>query len=115
MKGKSGALYDQVFEEFLKIHIEEMENCKKIYLRTDDEIAEYTGFEKACQIFGIEVHHNLCQFHWARLYKDKFKKLDPNLLEFDENGKRCKNFKYYLFVKYLPLLSFQNIQINIFY
>ena len=112
MTGKSGALYEKVFEEFFKLHIEEMDAVKKIYLRTDDEIAEYSGFERACQIFDIEVQHNLCSFHWGRLYRKKFSKLDPNLFEFDQNGKRCKNFKYYIFVKYLPLLSFQNTRIT---
>ena len=103
MRNKSGDLYKHVFEEFHKIHSEEMKNVKKIFLKADDERAKYNGFERCFGRKGFEIIHQLCFFHWAKLYRKKFLDTQKDFFEYDESGARCKNYKYFLFVKFLPL------------
>ena len=109
MTNKTAELYQKVFEEFLKVHSERMKDCKTIYLRTDDETGQYSGIERACETFGLNLIHNLCFFHWSKLYRGKFETIDPKFFDFDENGSRCKNYKFFVIIKYLPLLSIQKI------
>ena len=113
MTGKTTALYEKVFGAFFDNYSEEMEGVQKIFLRTDNEPGQYSAFENVANTKGKDVVHNLCYFHWAALYTKKFKKIDSQFFAFDENLKRCKNYKYYLFIKCLPMLSFHKIY-NIF-
>lgn len=51
-------IFEDVFEKFKK----KMKMVKIIFLRMDDEIAQYEGCQTASEKFSSDLMHNLCFF-----------------------------------------------------
>ena len=103
MKNRTQASYEKVLQKVCEILSEELKNVESILLRTDNEPGAYQAWAVIFGPNGLgkKFSHKLCFFHWRQAIRRKFEKVEKN---FDTTKKGSRNWKYYIWASYLPLL-----------
>ena len=106
MKRRTQEAYEFVLRKLVELLSDQLENVESISLRTDNESACYNAFEVVFGANGMGkiFNHSLCFFHWRQGIVKKFKQRNKDFFRHDENGKKSKNFKFFLWASYLPLM-----------
>lgn len=111
MKNRQQYLYEKVLNKFHEIYENELAYVETIEVKTDEEPAQFNAW---CKVFG---KHGLgkdltvtnCFFHYNKNLTENFKKVDKTFFRF-EGADRKKNYKFYLWLKYLPFMPTTTIE-----
>ena len=97
MKRRNQESYEFVLRKLVELLSDELENVESISVRTDNESAAYNAFEIVFGRNGLgkNFKHYLCFFHWRQGITKKFKDRDVDFFHL-KDGKKSKNFKYFL-------------------
>ena len=105
MKRRNQESYEFVLRKLVELLSDELEKVESISVRTDNETAAFNAFEVVFGRNGLgkKFNHYLCFFHWRQGITKNFKQRDIDFFQL-KDGKKSKNYKYFLWASYLPLM-----------